>query len=230
MKNIKISLLILLSSIFSLNLSAVPEGAFTTLMVQAKDIDKYVDFLKENVDFDNFGSEQAGYCKTRTGESYQGQMFIYNAFTSVEKAIGFIELYDPASANFDLKQLRTIKYSSAFKPLKDFEARDGYHRLWRVKLNNWKAFSNSMTKLQKELDAAGHNMMIGVFAQLGGGFAETGMFHVRTITETAAETGKIIDEYFRGAGWAATWDNAQQYIDEEVEETFEYCETIYTRN
>ena len=50
-------------------------------MVQAKDIDKYVDFLKENVDFDNFGSEQAGYCKTRTGESYQGQMFIYNAFT-----------------------------------------------------------------------------------------------------------------------------------------------------
>ena len=140
MKNIKISLIFLLSSIFSINLSAVPEGAFTTLMVQAKDIDKYVNFLKENVDFDNFGSEQAGYCKTRTGESYQGQMFIYNAFTSVEKAIGFIELYDPASANFDLKQLRTIKYSSAFKPLKDFEARDGYHRLWRVKLNDWQAF------------------------------------------------------------------------------------------
>ena len=48
--------------------------------------------------------------------------------------------------------------------------------------------------------------------------------------KTAAETGKIIDEYFRGAGWAATWDDAQQYIEEEVEETFEYCETIYTRN
>ena len=77
---------------------------------------------------------------------------------------------------------------------------------------------------------SGHNMMIGVFAQLGGGFAETGMFHLRTITETAAETGKIIDEYFRGAGWAATWDDALQYIDEEVEETFEYCETIYTKN
>ena len=54
-----------------------------------------------------------------------------------------------------------------------------------------------MTKLQKELDTEGHNMMIGVFAQLGGGFAETGMFRIRTITETAAETGKIIDEYFR---------------------------------
>ena len=53
---------------------------------------------------------------------------------------------------------------------------------------------------------------------------------IRTITETAAETGKIIDEYFRGAAWADTWDDAQQYIDEEVEETFEYCETIYTRN
>ena len=44
MKNIKISLIFLLSSIFSINLSAVPEGAFTTLMVQAKDIDKYVGY------------------------------------------------------------------------------------------------------------------------------------------------------------------------------------------
>ena len=44
------------------------------------------------------------------------------------------------------------------------------------------------------------------------------------------KTGKIIDEYFRGASWANTWDEAQQYVDEEVEETFEYCETIYTKN
>ena len=197
MKNIKISLLILLSSIFSLNLSAVPEGGFTTLMVQAKDIDKYVDYLKNNINFENFGSEQAGYCKTRTGESYQGQMFIYNAFSSLEKAMTLIENYDPTSANFDLAQLRTIKYSTAFKSLKDFEPRDGYHRLWRIKLNNWQSFSDMMTKLQKELEADGHNMMIGVFAPMGGGFAETGMFHLRTITSTAAETGKIIDEYFR---------------------------------
>ena len=230
MKSIKISLLILLSSIFSLNLSAVPEGGFTTLMVQAKDIDKYVDYLKNNINFENFGSEQAGYCKTRTGESYQGQMFIYNAFSSLEEAMTLIENYDPTSANFDLAQLRTIKYSTAFKSLKDFEPRDGYHRLWRIKLNDWQSFSNMMTKLQKELDADGHNMMIGVFAPMGGGFAETGMFHLRTITSTAAETGKIIDEYFRGASWAKTWDDAQQYVDEEVEETFEYCETIYTRN
>ena len=112
MKNIKISLLILLSSIFSLNLIAVPEGGFSTLMVQAKDIDKYVDYLKNNINFENFGSEQAGYCKTRTGESYQGQMFIYNAFSSLEKAMALIENYDPTSANFDLAQLRTIKYLS----------------------------------------------------------------------------------------------------------------------
>ena len=230
MKNIKVSLLILLSSIFSINLSAVPEGGFTTLMVQAKDIDKYVDYLKNNINFENFDSEQAGYCKTRTGESYQGQMFIYNAFSSLEKAMTLIENYDPTSANFDLAQLRTIKYSTAFKSLKDFEPRDGYHRLWRIKLNNWQSFSDMMTKLQKELEADGHNMMIGVFAPMGGGFAETGMFHLRTITSTAAETGKIIDEYFRGASWSKTWDDAQQYVDEEVEETFEYCETIYTRN
>ena len=80
MKILKTTLFIFLSSIFSLNLTAVPEGGFTTLMVQAKDIDKYVDYLKNNVNFEDFGSEQAGYCKTRTGESYQGQMFIYNAF------------------------------------------------------------------------------------------------------------------------------------------------------
>ncbi|MFL2733564.1 MAG: hypothetical protein ACJ0E5_00195 [Gammaproteobacteria bacterium] len=229
MKILKISLFIFLSSIFSINLSAVPEGGFTTLMVQAKDIDKYVDYLKNNVNFENFGSEQAGYC-TRTGESYQGQMFIYNAFTSLEKAMALIENYDPTGANFDLAQLRTIKYSTAFKSLKDFEARDGYHRLWRIKLNNWQSFTDMMTKLQKELEEDGHNMMIGVFAPMGGGFAETGMFHLRTITSTAAETGKIIDEYFRGASWAKTWDDAQQYVDEEVEETFEYCETIFTKN
>ena len=54
MKNIKISLIFLLSSIFSINLSAVPEGAFTTLMVQAKDIDKYVELkriIKDNFIF-----------------------------------------------------------------------------------------------------------------------------------------------------------------------------------
>ena len=157
-------------------------------------------------------------------------MFIYNAFTSLEKAMALIENYDPTSANFDLAQLRTIKYSTAFKSLKDFEARDGYHRLWRIKLNNWQSFTDMMTKLQKELEEDGHNMMIGVFAPMGGGFAETGMFHLRTITSTASETGKIIDEYFRGASWAKTWDDAQQYVDEEVEETFEYCETIYTKN
>ena len=51
MKNLKITAILFLSSVFSLNLLAVPEGGFTTLMVQAKYIDKYVDYLKENVDF-----------------------------------------------------------------------------------------------------------------------------------------------------------------------------------
>ena len=38
MKNLKITAILFLSSVFSLNLLAVPEGGFTTLMVQAKDI------------------------------------------------------------------------------------------------------------------------------------------------------------------------------------------------
>jgi 5,10-methylenetetrahydrofolate reductase len=33
--------------LFTLNLSAAPEGAFTTLMVQAKDVDKYIEYMKK---------------------------------------------------------------------------------------------------------------------------------------------------------------------------------------
>ena len=45
MKNLKITAILFLSSVFSLNLLAVPEGGFTTLMVQAKDIDKYLSLI-----------------------------------------------------------------------------------------------------------------------------------------------------------------------------------------
>ena len=220
---------IFLTLLFSISLYAVPPGGFGTLMVQAKDIDKYVDYLKENIDFSETESLRSGYCKTRTGQNYSGQMFVWNAFESMEKALNQIEAYDPSSANFDLAQLRKIKYNAIFKSLKDFEPRDGYHRLWRMKLNNSEAFTDQMTILQKQLQDAGHDMIVGVFNQLGGGFAETGMFHVRTITATAAETGKVVDDYYEGASWRKTWDDAQQYVDEIVDDTVEYCETIYLK-
>ena len=35
-------------SLFAVCISAAPEGAFTTLHVKAKDVDKYVNFMKEN--------------------------------------------------------------------------------------------------------------------------------------------------------------------------------------
>ena len=98
-----------------------------------------------------------------------------------------------------------------------------------MKINNSEAFTDQMTILQKQLQDAGHDMIVGVFNQLGGGFAETGMFHVRTITATAAETGKVVDDYYEGASWRKTWDDAQQYVDEIVDDTVEYCETIYLK-
>ena len=45
MKNIKSVLAFAL--ILSFNLHAIPEGAFTTLHVKAKDVDKYIELMKK---------------------------------------------------------------------------------------------------------------------------------------------------------------------------------------
>ena len=88
-----------LSAIFlvSLNLSAsVPEGAFTSLHVKAKDVDAYINYMKENTDaFKMIDSDVAGVCVVKTGNEYPGEMFVWNAFPSVEKAFMTSELYDP---------------------------------------------------------------------------------------------------------------------------------------
>ena len=63
-----------LSAIFlvSLNLSAsVPEGAFTSLHVKAKDVDAYINYMKENTDaFKMIDSDIAGVCVVKTGNDY----------------------------------------------------------------------------------------------------------------------------------------------------------------
>ena len=66
MKNLKF--LSAFTLIISLNTSAVPEGAFTTLHVKAKDVDKYIELMKKNTaPFEAIGSDLAGVCVTKTG-------------------------------------------------------------------------------------------------------------------------------------------------------------------
>ena len=215
--------------LFSINSFSV-SGAFTTLMVEAKDIDRYVDVLKNsNEIFEAIGSQQAGVCITRSGNSYPGQMFVYNAFNSLEEAMAVSELYDPYKAPVSLNRLREIKYSATFKPLVEFEARDGFHQLFMLKLNNPIAFAGKMKELQNAINDDGHDIMIGVFATIAGGPIETGLSHLRMITDTGANMGKILDKYFDNASWSQIWFDAQEYVDEDVNETIEFCETIYTK-
>ena len=106
--------------ILSMNTFAVPEGAFTTLHVKAKNVDKYIEMMKENqAPFEAIGSDVAGVCVTKTGNQYPGEMFVWNAFPSVEKAMEATDLYDPMKASGAYKKMRKVKYSSTFKPLKE---------------------------------------------------------------------------------------------------------------
>ena len=94
MKNIK--LLLAFTIMLSFNLHAIPEGAFTTLHVKAKNVDKYIELMKKNTaPFKAIGSDLAGVCITKTGHQYPGEMFVWNAFPSIEKAFAATDLYDP---------------------------------------------------------------------------------------------------------------------------------------
>jgi hypothetical protein len=40
----------------------------------------------------------------------------------------------------------------------------------------------------------------------------------------------VIDDYFAGASWGATYNEASAMIDEVVNDQFEVCEQFYTAN
>ena len=216
------------SAVFLLPINSAPEGAFTSLHVKAMDIAKYVDYMKKNTaPFEAIGSDVAGVCVTRSGNQYPGEMFVWNAYGSIEDAFIASQKYDPMTPNKQFEKLRKVKYAATWKPVKDFELRPGYERLWRLKLNDWRAFAKKMEELETSLKAAGHDMRIGVFYPLGGG---TEVFHLRAVTDTASQSGKVADEYFAGASYGKIWDSAFQYVDEGVSETVEECDIISTKN
>ena len=68
--------------------------------------------MKENTDaFKMIDSDVAGVCVVKTGNDYPGEMFVWNAFPSVEKAFMTSELYDPMNAPKEFNKLRKNDYN-----------------------------------------------------------------------------------------------------------------------
>ena len=200
-------------SAYSDNHSDVPagNGAFVALMVQAQDTDAYVEA-----------------CITKTGNDYPGQMFIYNAFDSVEQAMAATDKYDPTKATPELTVIREVKYSVIFKPLKQFTLEPGSERLWRLTIprENLQPFVNKITELETALRTAGHKVNLGVFQPIGGGVHEA--IHLRAVSPSYGASGKILDDAYAGADWTNTWAEALELVDEVLSDNFEQCEIIYT--
>ena len=218
-------------SAYSDNHSDVPagNGAFVALMVQAQDTDAYVEALKKNpAPFEAIGSSLAGACITKTGNDYPGQMFIYNAFDSVEQAMAATDKYDPMKATPELTAIREVKYSVIFKPLKQFTLEPGSERLWRLTIprENLQPFVNKITELETALRTAGHKVNLGVFQPIGGGVHEA--IHLRAVSPSYGASGKILDDAYAGADWTNTWAEALELVDEVLSDNFEQCEIIYT--
>lgn len=206
------------------------DGAFTTLNVAAKDIDKYVGFLKSNSDaFKAIGSSDAGVCVTRSGNDYPGELMVWNAFPSVEAAMVGSLKYDPYKASGQITKLRELKHSAIWKSLKSFRLEPGHEVVARVKVKqeNINAFVNKMAELEKEIQSNGHpDFFNGVFVSIAGGF-ESQTLMLRSITSSASDQGKIADEYFKGN--YNTFNEAMALSEGFVSEQIQVCEQTYKR-
>ena len=208
---------------------AVGNGAFTTLTVQATDVEAYIASLKANdAPFKAVGSSVAGVCVTKTGNDYPGQMFVWNGFDSMSDAVATADKYDPYQASAELMALRQVKYSAIFKPLKEYTLEPGFERLWRLKVSNdnIQSFVAQIDKLEKVLRSNGHTINLGVFQPIGGGTHEA--YHLRAASPSSAAAGKVLDEAYAGAGWMSIWTAALALVEEVISDNFEECETIYT--
>lgn len=210
------------------------DGAFTTLMLAAPDIDKYVDTLKSNTSaFAATGATDAGVCITRSGNEYDGQMMVWSAFPSVEAALAGSLNYDPQNAPASFAELRDTKYAVTWKAAKPFRLDPGYERVQRVVLPSSKLqdFVVAMTAFEEAVIKAGHDFFVGIFIPLGGGTHEAQTLMVRAITPDAASHGRLFDEYFDGkATWSAEWAALQAVGFTVISDNFEECEQTYSKN
>jgi len=211
------------------------DGAFTTLMLSATDVDRYVETLRSNSSaFKATGATDAGVCITRSGNEYDGQMLVWSAFSSVQAALEGSLKYDPQKASPSFARLRDAKYGVTWKPLKPFRLDPGYERSQRVIVPSDKLqdFVEALTALEAAIIDAGHKEFFnGVFAPIGGGSHETQTLMVRSITPDATLMGKLFDEYFAGnASWQDEWLNLQAIGGVITTDTFEVCEQTYFTN
>ena len=208
------------------------EGAFNTIMVQADDTAKYVDYLKANTGlFKAVGATAAGVCITRSGNDYEGQMFVWSAYPDLASALHANTVYDPNNAPSALARLRTVKYGVSWKGLKSFRLDPGWERVLRIKVSteNLNAYVESLRELETAIINSGHESFnMGLFGPFGGGVHESQTIMVRAISPTARESGQIADEYFAGASWGRIWEKSRALVDEVVSDTYEVCEQIYT--
>jgi len=210
------------------------DGAFTTLMIAAPDVDKYIETLKANTSaIEITGATDAGVCVTKSGHEYIGQMMVWSAFPSVEAALVGSLRYD-ATKPSRFSRLREVKYGVTWKPLKPFRLEPGYERVMRVNVPaaNTTSFVEAISKLEKAIQAAGHeDFFNGVFAPIGGGSHEAQTLMVRSITKDASSTGKIFDEYFDGeSSWAAAYQNVLAQGGTVISDHFDECEQTYFSN
>ena len=208
------------------------EGAFNTIFVQAFDTAKYVDYLRANPElFKTVGATAAGVCITRSGNDYQGQMFVWSAYPDLASAMHANTIYDPNEAPPDLATLRTVVYGVSWKGLKSFRLDPGWERVLRVKIStdNLNAYVEALRELETAIINSGHESFnMGVFGPFGGGVHESQTIMVRAISPTARESGQIADEYFAGASWGRIWEKSRALVDEVVSDTYELCEQIYS--
>ena len=129
--------------------------------------------LQWGASFSN-GSDIVGYCMTMTGHDHPGELFIWNAYSDLGKALSDGLAYNPYKAPKQLKKMRKILYTAVWKPLTPFPVNPGFERVTRVnvKPENTQKFLMASEILQAEMNAAGDEFEMGVLLGLGAGAKE----------------------------------------------------------
>ena len=210
------------------------EGAFTTIMIQANDTEKYIAALESNTQImENNGAIAGGYCETKSGHAYPGQMMVWTGYNSISDAFVASELYDPmAKPDRAFAKIREVKYAVTWKPLKPFKLDPGYERVMRVVVppSSLMEFVSHMSSTEKALQAAGHDMNAGVFQPIGGGSAEANTVMVRFIAQNPEAFGKVLDDYYGGNDYGGHWEKGMALTTSIVTDNMEACAQTYARD